>query len=390
MSNTVDPVAKTAAKTAAKTEPTKSSFMRTLFATGLAIMAIFFIDTVLEKTERAESRVDAARFYASGQRLLAQGQSAAAVDQFRSAIAADRSDATGNNQDYQLALGQALLAAGRLGDAADTLNDLLQRNPVGAAANLTMARLLVKEDQIDDAESYYHRAIYGQWRADARANQVQVRFELTDLLSRQNSKEALLAELLPLEDEAPGDIATRKKLGHLFIAAGSPARAADIFHDLLHKNPQDAEAYTGLGEAEFARANYRAAQTDFQAALRLEPVNPDAQQGLDLCVQVLDLDPARRGLSAEEQYRRSRKLVELVLDDVVQCVDANASVVDRELILTVQDSLKKPVPAAQRSDAFDDNLDWADRLWQIRKTSCGRPIAASEEPLALVLATLAE
>jgi len=359
--------------------------MRTLAGAMLAIVALFFIDTFLAKTERVESRVEAARFYANGQQLLEQGQSAEAVAQFRSAIAVER-----DNQDYQLALGQALLAAGRLADAEAALNELLQRNPAGAAANLAMARLLVKEDQIDDAVSSYHRAIYGLWKTNARANQVQVRFELTDLLGRQNSKEALLAELLPLQDEAPEDVTTRKKLGHLFTVAGSPARAANIFRDILRKQPQYPDAYTGLGEAEFARGNYRTAQAEFLAALRLRPTDQDAQRQFDLCNQVLELDPTRRGLSPEEQYRRSRKLVELVLDHVTQCLGAAASGPSQELIKAVQDGLKKPVTTAGRSVAFEGNLDWADRLWQVRKTDCKQALAASEEPLALVLATLAQ
>lgn len=361
-----------------------ASFVRTLASVVLAIVALFSINTFLAKTERAESRVEAARFYANGQRLLEQGKSADAVEQFRSAISIER-----ENQDYQLALGQALLATGRSADAEATLNDLLQRNPIGATNNLAMARVLAKEDRTDDAAFYYHRAIYGQWKQDAHANQLKVRFELTDLLSRQNSKEALLAELLPLQNDAPDDLATRKTLGHLFIAAGSPARAADTFRDMLRTQPQDSEAHTGLGDAEFARGNYRTARNEFREALHLRSTDQEAQVRLDLCDKVLELDPTQRGLSPEEQYRRSRKLVEQVMDEVSQCLGGAASGPTQELIKTVQDGLKKPVNTARRSAAFEDNLNWSDRLWRVRKTDCNQAVRAYEEPLALVLAMLA-
>jgi tetratricopeptide (TPR) repeat protein len=248
-----------------------------------------------------------------------------------------------------------------------------------------MARVLAKEDRTDDAAFYYHRAIYGQWKQDAHANQLKVRFELTDLLSRQNSK-ALLAELLPLQNDAPDDLATRKTLGHLFIVAGAPARAADIFRSLLRTQPRDPEAHRGLGDAEFERGNYRAAQTEFQAALHLRPADRETQQRLDLCDQVLELDPMRRGLSPEEQYRRSRTLVERVLDDLNRCLGGAASGPARELIKTAQDSLKKPVTPARRSTAFDANLLWADRLWEVRKSDCKQAMGTSEQSLALVLA----
>ena len=62
-----------------------------------------------------------------------------------------------------------------------------------------------------------------------RENRLRVRFELIDLLAQRNSKEELLAELLPIQDEAPRDLKTRTQMGRLFLLAGSPARAADIF-----------------------------------------------------------------------------------------------------------------------------------------------------------------
>ncbi len=349
----------------------------------LPVVGLFVFQALLAKMERAESRVEAARFYSSGQSLMRQGQSAEAVDQFRSAISVER-----DNQDYQLALGQALLAAGRPDDAESILNGLLQRNPFGAMANLAMARVLVTEGDRDDAASYYHRAIYGQWPENARRNQVQVRFELIDLLSRQNSREALLAELLPLQAEAPDDVPTRKKLGNLFITAGSPARAADIFREILQKQPLDPEAHAGLGDAELARANYQTAQTEFQEALRLGPSDQHAQERLDLCNRVLDLDPMRRGMGPEEQYRRGRKLVELVLDDVRQW-RADVSGPARRSS-RFQDAAEEPVLAGRLSAALEDNVDWAERLWQVRKTGCKQNISASEQPLASVLAMLAQ
>ncbi|HEY4359788.1 MAG TPA: tetratricopeptide repeat protein [Bryobacteraceae bacterium] len=367
----------------AKTESPLSgaSFVRTFAAVALAILALFSIDTFLAKTERAESGVEAARFYAEGQHLLSQGKGAEAVERFRSALSVER-----DSQDYQLALGRALLAAGRSADAEVALNELLQQNPIGAATNLAMARVLAKEDKIEDAVFYYHRAIYGQWKEDAHANQLTARFELTDLLSRQNSKEALLAELLPLQNDAPPDIPTRKKLGHLFIDAGSPARAAATFRDILRTAPEDPEVHRGLGDAEFASGNYRTAQMEFLTALHLNTADREAQARLDLCDQVLELDPTQRGLSVEEQYQRSRKLVEQVMNDVTQCLGSAASGSAQELIKEVQDGRKKPVSAAGRHAAYEDNLGWADRLWQVRKTDCKQAIGVSEEPLALVLA----
>jgi tetratricopeptide (TPR) repeat protein len=362
----------------------KPSLVRTLTLMIVGIVVMFAADVFLAKVEQQESHVEAARFYDQGQRLLVEGRSAEAAEQFRSALAVER-----NNQDYQLALGQAQLAAGELPAAASTLNNLLASSPFSGPANLAMARARVRQDDIDEAVSLYHRAIYGQWKDNSVSNQVQVRFELVDLLDRQNRKQDLLAELLPLQEEAPDNLETRTKLGHLFLDAGSPARALDVFHAILHDAPSDADAHAGLGEAEFSQGNYRAADREFREAVRLNPGDQQTRSRLVLCDQVLDLDPSRRGLGAEEQYNRSRKLVSAVLDDVRQCLGASAPADAQNLIDMVTDGLNQRVSPARRGDAMEDELDWADELWAIRKSDCKQPLNDSEQPLALVLKMLA-
>ena len=342
------------------------SFVSTFAAVLLAIVGLFLADTFLEKIERSESHVEAVRFYANGQRLMEQGKSAEAVDQFRSAISVER-----NNEDYQLALGQALLAAGRLADAETTLNDLLQRNPFGGPANLVLARVLIKEDKIDEGISYYHRAIYGQWKEDAHANQVKARFELTDLLSHQNSQEALLAELLPLQGDAPDDIATKKKLGRLFIAAGSPARATEIFRDILRAQPQDPDAYAGLGEADFARGNYRTAQTEFHDSAPFAPSRPRTHSSAWPCATGCWNSIPRA--AAWVRWSNTGAAGSWWIWCWTTWTNVSARPPPQpaqDLIKTVQDALKKPVTAARRSAAFEQNLTWADQLWQVRKTDC--------------------
>jgi hypothetical protein len=67
----------------------------------------------------------------------------------------------------------------------------------------------------------------------------------------------------------------------------------------------------GIGDAELARGNFRAAQASFQRASRLNPDDRSVRERLVLCEDVLALDPTGRGLTSAERYRRSIKLVEL-------------------------------------------------------------------------------
>lgn len=356
-----------------------ASFLGTFGLILVAIGGLFAIDMFLARMERAERGSEARRFFEEGVRSASQGRSLEAIDRFRSALSSDR-----QNGAYQRALGASLLAAGKLGDAEAVLTDRLQRDPTDAMASLAMARVLVRGAKPADAISYYHRAIFGDWDADPVGNRVRARFELVDLLAQRDLKRQLLAELLPLEDEAPTDIGTRRRIAHLFIRAGSPSRAVDIFRDILRNNADDADAYAGVGEAEFALGNYRTAQSNFLAASRLEPGDRRVAAQLALCNQVLALDPTQRGLGTGEQYRRSQALLELTLQAVEGCAGPSLEAL-RPTIDSARAAATRHAPPARQQDLVDSNLDLAERLWQARRTECPQPISAAEEPLALVL-----
>ena len=169
------------------------------------------------------------------------------------------------NRDYLRTLAQAQFAAGRTADAESTLTELLQSDSTDGLASLMMGRVLVKEGRFAEAVSYFHRAIYGRWNEDAAGNRLRARFELIDLLAQRNSKEELLAELLPVQDQGPRDLKIRTRLGRLFLLAGSPARAAEVYRGILHDAPANADAYAGLGEAEFARGELSRGAAQFSA-----------------------------------------------------------------------------------------------------------------------------
>lgn len=363
----------------------RPSLFRTLFFVAIAAASLVLIDSVLARTEHRETAAEAARFYRDGQRLIQQGKYDDAADAFRSAIANAR-----DNANYPLALGQALLAAGQLDEAGATLTDLLKADSMAGAPNLAMARVFAKQGQFEEAAFYYHRAIYGQWQVDAPGNRVRTRFELADLLARRNSKPELLAELLPLQDQASPDAATQTKLARLFLTAGSPARAAAIFRDLERANPQDPEPHEGLGDAEFALADYTAAQSAFIAALRLRPDDRASARGLELCNQVLNLDPMRRGLGAQERYQRSVHVLQLVADRIGQCLTPARAAALTDLLNAVNTALKSLVPTAGQSDAVEANLDLANKLWQAERITCTSAIPAADQPLQLVLAKSAQ
>src|SRR5206468_2835680 len=112
-----------------------------------------------------------------------------------------------------------------------TLTELLRSGPADGPANRIMGEVLAKEGRYTEAISYLHRSIDGDWNEDAAGNRLSVRFELIDLLAERNSKEELLAELMAAQDHIPRDL--EMKRGRLFLVAGSPTHAADVFRGIL-------------------------------------------------------------------------------------------------------------------------------------------------------------
>jgi tetratricopeptide (TPR) repeat protein len=145
---------------------------------------------------------------------------------------------------------------------------------------------------------------------------------------------------------------------------GSPGQSADVFRGLVRENSRDAEAYSGLGAAEFAADRYVAAREAFRSALHWNPSDEATQRELALCERVLELDPAVRGLGPAERYRRSAALLGSVLGTVEQCLPkASAD--------TARQALARHPARGSFGDAADADLSLAEELWAASHKLCG-------------------
>lgn len=358
-----------------------SAFLTTFALVIASIAGLLIVDLWLARIDVRESRLYARHLFEDGQRLLAERRPDEAADRFASAQALERS-----NVRYGVALADALLADGRVDEAQVQLRSVLGRAETDASANLVMARILSRRRRLDDAAAFYHRAIYGEWAGDTAGQPLRARLELIDLLVRRGEKRRLLAELLPLQEIDPDSVELRRRLAHLFVLADSPGRALPLFRELLRRDPQDGDAYAGMGEVALLLGNFRTAKADLMLATRLLPDSTRLASLLDVADTVMALDPMARGVSHVERSARSRAILESTVDAVVKCGPTAAA---RELIETARVKLlaptNRPTVDGEEPDAL---LDLASEIWSRQVPACPLDDTPTARALALIQSKL--
>ena len=352
-------------------------FAGTIAAVLLSIIVFLFFDLSLAAIDRRESAAHAASSYENGLALLRSHDANAALDEFRVAVELDRA-----NVSYSLALSEALLEANRASDAESTLKVLLTKTENEGAVNLTMAHVMVREGRLNDAKAYFHRAVFGRWGADSLSRRTAARFELIQLLTEHGSPAELLAELLPFEDVSSDSVALRRRLGHLFLRAGSPARAASMFRSVLRQDAGDADAYAGLGEAALALGNFRTARADFAEAAARRPDDTHVRDRIALVDSIVALDPAGNGLSAAERNLRSRTLLTRTVDALAPC--GGGPLVEMTRARELLSLASRPTSRVAHGDAM---VAAAVALWNARTPACDA--ATHDDALRAILGLLA-
>ena len=252
-----------------------ASVVATFIGLGLLIGFLNYFQR-LERTNRAR------REYEVAQQLMQQGSYEDAVGHFRAAVSSS------HNADYRLALGEALVKAGHANEAPIFLNETLREHPTSGRANLALARVAAQQGNTDDAVAHYQRAIYGTWAPGERQSQLETRLELINVLRAAGRTQQAQAELLSAAAAIPpADAADAKRVGRMLIDAGLAKNAENLFRDLAHRNPNDAEAVQGLADAQFSSAEYAAARASYERVLALDPQNTAASQRLEECNVIL-------------------------------------------------------------------------------------------------------
>jgi len=293
-----------------------------VIAAGLAVLLVIGF---LNYYYRSARSARAEEYYKTGSELLQQDRDEEAVQQFRDALSA-----TPGNAQYRLALGIGLAKAGHPAEASVYLSALLKRDPENALANLGEARIAAAQGKTADAMKLYRRAIDGAWPTGQERARIQARFELASLLQK----------------------------------SGQLRDAADVFRDLIKTDDRNADAYAGLGAVELALENYQAARDAYEKDLQWNPSDGMSKRQLELCEQVLALDPNARGLRVAERYERSKELLQAEVMRLERCQPGGKATDAARKALT-----NRPRRSALE-DAADMNLTLAEDLWKQEQKLC--------------------
>ncbi len=345
--------------------------LRSLAAPGMllglaAVMgALYGADRFLASLEQSELGAEARGLSETGKVLLRQGRRAEAVEAFRHARALER-----DSHEYETELAEALIEDHRPEEAIEALESVLDDDSNDGMANLLMARAMREQHHSADADSYYHRAIYGTWpKGEEDRKPVEARLELVRWLATEGGTKTLVAELIPLEQSAVSDPAIAREIPAYFLRAGSVTQAEEAYRALIRSEPDDAEAYAGLGRVELQKGNYRAALGNFDEAVKRGARDSDMSKDVELARLARDLDPTSRHLTSADKLTRSNQILAMA---AAACPAPDVA-------------LPGKAASPPTNEEAEGRLDLAEKLWH----NC-KPETGSAELLALLMRKIAQ
>jgi tetratricopeptide (TPR) repeat protein len=351
----------------------------------LALLGVIFFLAVagLSRTYRAQREALGSRWFSRGVADLNGRRYDSAVTEFRSALLYSR-----DNYDYQLNLAEALIGLGRTAEAYSYLVNLWERQPENGVVNLELARIAAQRGQTEQAQRYYHNAIYAVWPGDQEGRRRQTRLELIEYLLSINAKAQAQAELIALQENLGEDPAQHKHVGDLFLRAQDYEHALAAYRISLRANRRDEMALEGAGRAAFQLGLYPLAERYLQAAVALNANDAESADRLKTTQLVLRMDPFRRQISANERDRIVAAAFATAGKRLSSCATPKAATASTSSQPSLDDAWAKMRPRIteqqlrRNPDLVEQAMDLVFEIERQTSTSCGTPTGAD---LALLL-----
>ena len=349
---------------------------------GLGVI-LFLAVAGLSRAYHAQRDALGNRWFSRGVADLNAGHFDNAVTDFRAALLYSR-----DNYDYQLNLAEALIGEKRTSEAYSYLVNLWDRQPENGVVNLELARIAAQRGQTDQAQRFFHNAIYATWPSDQEGKRRDTRLELIEYLLSIHAKAQAQSELIALEENLGEDPGLQKRVGDLFLRAQDYEHALAAYRLCLKSDRHDAAAMAGAGWAAFQLGRYPLAERYLQAALNANPNDKQSADRLETTELVLRTDPFRRQISAAERAQIVVEAFAIAGQRLSSCATPKASTGSTGTQPSLADSWAKLKPRIseqqlrQDPDLVEQAMDLVFEIERQTDATCGTPTGPD---LALLL-----
>ena len=189
-----------------------------------------------------------------------------ALDAFRKA-----SSLAPHVEEHWLNLTRELMEQGLYGDAVAAVQDALRVLPDSYALHLRLGAAYLAAGHYPEAEATFRELVTA---GDPLPTSY---VGLAQVLLRAGRAEEAVSELAAAQQKLGTSFLISYFRGLALDRAAQPKEALFAFREALQMNPRSAEAHLGVGKTELKLHQLRAAVTELETALRLDPGNAEAR-----------------------------------------------------------------------------------------------------------------
>lgn len=353
---------------------------------GLAVLGVLIFVAVggLSRAYHAQREALGVRWFNRGVTDLSARKYESAVTEFRSALLYSR-----DNYDYQLNLAEALLGLKRTSEADSYLANLWDEEPENGVVNLELARIAAQRGQTEQAQRYFHNAIYAVWPGNQEDKRRETRLELIEYLLSINSRADAQAELIALQENLGEDPAQHRRVADLFLQAQDYEHALAAYRSSLKATRHNRAALAGAGWAAFELGQYPLAERYLQAAMAENPGDAQTAERLKTAQLVLRMDPFRHGITMGERDRIVMDAFGIAGLRLSSCATPKGAAGSHAGQPSLTDNWAKMKPRVteqelkRNPDLAEEAMDLVFEIERQTSATCGAPSGADEALLLI-------
>ena len=357
-----------------------------LLLAGLALAAFgvfLFTKQMAAKEQQLEAKI-AAIWFDKGEHYMQSGDTAKATEAFRKAT----SDAADNDR-YQLALADALIAGNHDAEADQLLLQLRESDPGNTEINTRLARLAAKQGLVQEAVHYYQSALYANWSAAQSDERRKLRIEFIRYLLAHQQRDLAASELLVLQGRTPNTAAAHIETAKMFDEADDPAQALEEYSEAVRLDGKNVDALNRAGEMAFQTGDYARAEQYLRAALDVDPESTKSRHLLELTEAVQNEDPLAPQISPGERQKRLLAAFAETQSRLDNCLSQTAEEKASAQLKSLKDEsaametkIKSPAHPPD-SDAVRSGVGLIFKMQQAVSGYCGKP-SLDDQALLLI------